>query len=91
MTKWYNADVLISQHYKIAITSLPPGTDETAVIRMLTSRGMKESDGVCVEMADSNLDMLVEKAHAKKNPKKKLSYSVSFRSEAEMLAAIEML
>ena len=92
MAKWFNADVLVSNRYTIAISNLPAETDKPTLIRMLTSRGMKDSDlsGVCVEMANSNSSFITKNA-VKTNKKRKLSYSVSFKSEAEMIAAIKML
>ena len=44
MAKWFNADVLVTQKYNIAIYNLPPETDAPALIRMLTARGMKDCD-----------------------------------------------
>ena len=41
MAKWFTAD-LMYQKYKVAIYNLPPETDEPALIRMLTARGMKD-------------------------------------------------
>ena len=65
-------------------------TDEPALIRMLTARGMKDSDVSCVQKVDdSNTSMLP--TNAKKNLKRKLSYKLSFKSEAQMINAIEML
>ena len=43
MAKWFTAD-LMYQKYKVAIYNLPPETDEPALIRMLTARGMKECE-----------------------------------------------
>jgi len=87
MAKWFTADVLVSGTHEIAISNLPPETDEPALIRMLTSRGMKDSD-LKVEMQNSNSTKV---SNAKRTLKKKLSFSVSFKSQAEMLAAIKML
>lgn len=94
MAQWVTADVLVSQRYTIVVSSLPPETDEPALKRMLTQRGMKDSDltNVCVAIEDSNSAIKVkEPHHNKKSLKRKLSYKVSFRSEAEMIAAIKML
>ena len=93
MAKWFNSDVLVSQQFKIAISNLPAETDEPALMRMMTARGMKDSDlsKVCIEMANSNSTSIVQKDAMKKNNKRKLSYNVSFKSEAEMVAAIKML
>ena len=89
MAKWFNADVLVNQKYRIAIRNLPPETDEPALIRMLTARGMKNSDVSCVQkFDDSNSSMLPD---TKKNFKRKLSYKLSFKSEVQMIQAIEML
>lgn len=67
----------------IEISNLPVETDKPAVIRMLTSRGMKDSD-VEVELQD-----VTKSASAKTSkPKKKLAFSVSFKSQAEMLSAL---
>lgn len=89
MAKWFNADVLVNQKYRIAIRNLPPETDEPALIRMLTARGMKDTDVSCVQKVDdSNSSMLKS---AKKNLKRKLSYKLSFKSEVQMINAIKML
>ena len=86
--------MLVPQQFTIAISNLPAETDEPALIRLMTARGIKNSDlsKVCIEIANSNSAKIVLKKDAlKKNLKRKLSYQVSFKSEAEMVAAIKML
>lgn len=89
MAKWFNADVLVNQKYRIAIRNLPEEiADEPALIRMLTARGMKNCDVTSVqkEVDDSNSSMLPH--HSIKNKKAKMSYKLSFKSEVEMINAI---
>ena len=85
--------MLVPQQFTIAISNLPAETDEPALIRLMTARGIKNSDlsKVCIEIANSNSAKIVKKDAMKKNLKRKLSYQVSFKSEAEMVAAIKML
>lgn len=85
--------MLVPQQFTIAISNLPAETDEPALIRLMTARGIKNSDlsKVCIEIANSNSAKIVQKDAMKKNLKRKLSYQVSFKSEAEMVAAIKML
>ena len=80
MAKWFDAEVLISQKYSIAIYNLPEETDAPALIRMLSSRGMKECELMEVEKVDAT-EKALNSNPAKNRPKRKLSFRLSCKSE----------
>ena len=90
MAKWFNAEVAITQKYSIAFYNLPEETDAPALIRMLSSRGIKECELAEVEKVDK-----AEKSSndntGKNKLKRKLSFKMSCKSEEEMEHAIRTL
>ena len=84
----FNSDVPATRGlFTLEISNLPDATNETEFRRMFSVRmASADLENVCVEMAEP-----ASPSKPKKDRKRRLSYKVSFKSEAELVAAIKQL